>query len=325
MKRNDVRSRCIPGIMGSVQNHMKNRYGGHNMVETLKDVLVCAPAAAGWHSGVQAGRWQELGFLHEPRFADAEQQHALLRQALEAAGCEVRMLEPSDGLTIDATYTHDASFLTDLGALCLRMGKPSRALEPQTHRTFYETHGVPILGVMEPPAAAEAGDLLWLNSKTLLVGRGFRTNDAGIEWLKRRLNPHGVTILSVPLPHGRGPDACLHLMSLMSMLDSTTALVDLPLLTVETVELLHSKNVRLVEIEESERATLAANVLSLGESRLLAFEENPKTNARLRSLGYHVATFPGGEIGINGGGGPTCLTRPILRSPVISGRQNTRP
>ncbi len=225
------------------------------------------------------------------------------------------MLEPSHSLTIDATYTHDASFLTDLGALCLKMGKTTRALEPQAHRTFYEMHGIPVLGAMEAPAVAEAGDLVWLNSKTLLAGRGFRTNEAGIQWLKRLLNPHGITILSVPLPHARGPDACLHLMSLMSMLDHTTALVDLPLLAVETVELLESSNIRLVEIEPSERHTLGANVLSLGEGRLIAFEENAKTNTRLRSLGYMVTTFPGAEIGINGGGGPTCLTRPILRSP----------
>ncbi len=294
---------------------MKKLYGGHSMVGTLKSVLLCAPAAAGWRSAGQAERWRELGFLHQPLPDDADRQHALLRRALEAAGCEVRWLEPSDVLTIDAVYTHDASFLTDFGAICLRMGKTTRALEPQAHRTFYETIGIPALGIMEAPASAEAGDLVWLNPKTLLAGRGFRTNEAGIEWLRRVLDPHGVTVLSVPLPHGQGPDACLHLMSLMSMLDPRTALVDLPLLAVETVELLRSSNIRLVEIEPSERNTLGANVLSLGEGRLIAFEENAKTNAQLRKLGYTVTAFPGAEIGINGGGGPTCLTRPILRSP----------
>jgi len=54
-------------------------------------------------------------------------------------------------------------------------------------------------------------------------------------------------------------------------------------------------------------------VLSLGDKRLLAMEENPGTNARLRRAGFEVRTFPGGELCINGSGGPTCLTRPLLR------------
>jgi N-dimethylarginine dimethylaminohydrolase len=102
-------------------------------------------------------------------------------------------------------------------------------------------------------------------------------------------------------------------MSLMSMLDEETILVDLPLLSVETFELFQTRGFRLAGIEACERATLAANVLSLGNGRLLALEQNPRTNDRLRNLGFEVITFSGAEIGITGGGGPTCLTRPLLR------------
>ena len=102
-------------------------------------------------------------------------------------------------------------------------------------------------------------------------------------------------------------------MSLISLLDETTALVDLPWLAVETVELLRARGFRFVEIDDSERETLASNVLSLGDKRLLALEENRNTNARLRQAGFEVRTFPGRELCINGRGGPTCLTRPLLR------------
>jgi N-dimethylarginine dimethylaminohydrolase len=147
----------------------------------------------------------------------------------------------------------------------------------------------------------------------LLVGRGFRTNGSGIEQLRSLLSPEGVTVIPAPLPHGTGPGSCLHLMSLMSMIDERTILVDLPLLSVETVELLHEREMRLVEIDYDERRSLACNVVALGKGRLIALVQNPGTNHRLRSLGYQVVTFSGAEIGINGGGGPTCLTRPMFR------------
>ena len=127
------------------------------------------------------------------------------------------------------------------------------------------------------------------------------------------LKPKGVEVLSAPLPHGQGPSACLHLMSLISLLDEKTVLVDLPWIAVETAELLKARGYRFIEIDYSERETLACNVLSLGDKRLLALEENAKTNLRLREAGFDVRTFSGSELCINGSGGPTCLTRPLLR------------
>jgi N-dimethylarginine dimethylaminohydrolase len=148
----------------------------------------------------------------------------------------------------------------------------------------------------------------------LVVGRGSRTNAEGIRQLWKLLTPKGIEVVSSPLPYGAGPSACLHLMSLISLLDERTALVDLPWLAVETVELLQSRGYKFIEIDYSERDTLACNVLALGGNRLLAIEENHKTNARLREAGFDVRTFPGNELCINGGGGPTCLTRPLMRA-----------
>jgi len=155
--------------------------------------------------------------------------------------------------------------------------------------------------------------MVWLDLKTLLIGHGYRTNAAGIQQMRDLLVPKGVEVLSAPLPYGPGPSACLHLMSLISLLDEQTALVDLPWLAVETVELLQSRGFKFIQIDDWERDTLACNVLSLGNKRLLAIEENRKTNARLRQAGFDVRTFPASEICINGSGGPTCLTRPLLR------------
>lgn len=216
-------------------------------------------------------------------------------------------------VSMDAVYVHDPSLMTDYGAICLRMGKAARMGEPAQHRKLYESLGVPMLGEIVAPGMAEAGDIVWLDAKSLLVGRGYRTNAAGIEQLRGMLAPHGVEVISAPLPHGAGPEVCLHLMSILSLLDEQTALVDLEWLAVETLELLEARGYRHIRIDATERATLACNVLSLGAGRLLALEANVRTNARLRGAGFEVRTFPGSELCINGGGGPTCLTRPILR------------
>jgi len=174
--------------------------------------------------------------------------------------------------------------------------------------------GIPVFGELRLPATAEGGDIVWLDGSTLLIGRGYRTNGEGIRQLREMLSPAGVTVIPAPLPHGRGPAVCLHLMSLLSLLDEKTALVDLPLLAVETVELLCDRGYQLIEIEEAERESLACNVLSLGNGRLIALAENAATNRRLRQRGFEVLTFTGGEVALNGGGGPTCLTRPLSRS-----------
>ena len=223
-------------------------------------------------------------------------------------------LPPGDALTLDAVYTHDASLPTDHGVILMNPGKKNRVPEAPAHGRLCCELGISILGAIRSPGNSEAGDMVWLDPRTLLIGSGYRTNQAGISQMRELLASHGIDVLSAPLPYGPGPSACLHLMSLMSMLDERTILVDLPWLSVETVELLKARSLRLIEIDYAERDSLACNVLSLGGRRLIALEENPATNRRLREAGFDVRTFPGSELCINGSGGPTCLTRPLLRA-----------
>ena len=195
----------------------------------------------------------------------------------------------------------------------MRPGKTNRIPEAQAQSECLAHKGIPAAAEITSPATTEAGDILWLDARTLLVGQGYRTNKPGIDQLRALLAPHQVEVIPAPLPHAQGPAACLHLMSLMSMLDEQTILVDLPWLAVETVELLQARNFRLIEIDYSEREAQACNVLALGNERLIAIEENARTNARLRQAGFEVLTIPGKELCLNGNGGPTCLTRPLLR------------
>jgi len=284
------------------------------MVGALRRVLVCSPRTAGWDQPQRLATWRDFGFHHAPNVETAQSQHAALVRELVTAGAEVFELPAADDLSLDAVYTHDASLATDFGLVLMRPGKSNRVGEAQQHGAFCRSLGFPILAAISSPGTTEAGDIVWLDSKTLLIGRGYRTNAAGIAQMRNLLAPKGVEVLSAPLPYGRGPSECLHLMSLISLLDDHTALVDLPWLSIETVELLRAREFRFIEIDDSERDTLACNVLALGDNRLLAVEENHKTNDRLRRAGFDVRTFPGTEICINGSGGPTCLTRPLLRA-----------
>jgi N-dimethylarginine dimethylaminohydrolase len=197
--------------------------------------------------------------------------------------------------------------------ILMHPGKAARRGEPSRHERFYESLGVPILGRIEPPGTTEGGDIVWLDAGTILVGEGYRTNAEGIDQLRNLVSPVGVEVVKAPLPHGPGPDACLHLMSLMSVLDEKVMLVDLAWLAVETVRELSKRGFHLVPIDLSERDGLACNVLALGNRKLLAIEANEKTNARLAAEGFAVLTFAGSEICANGSGGPSCLTRPFLR------------
>jgi len=288
-------------------------FNGHSMVGPLQRVLVCSPQTAGWDQPERVAQWRELGFHHQPDPPEAQAQHETLRRELEAAGTEVLDLPSFPDLSLDAVYAHDASLATDFGLILMRPGKKNRVAEAARQKSFAERLGVLVLGEIVSPGSTEAGDIVWLDAKTLLVGHGYRTNATGIEQLRSLLAPKGISVISAPLPYGPGPSACLHLMSLISLLDEHTALVDLPWLAVETVELLKARGFNLIEIDYSERETLACNVLALGNKGLLAIEENRRTNQRLRESGFEVRTFPGSELCINGSGGPTCLTRPLLR------------
>jgi N-dimethylarginine dimethylaminohydrolase len=283
------------------------------MVGTLQRVLVCSPQTAGWNDPQRLSAWRDLGFHHVPDFAKAQSHHDALVHELKSAGAEVVHLPHGNDLSLDAAYTHDASLATDFGLILMRPGKPNRVAEADHHGVSCAAQGIPTFGTIAAPGSTEAGDILWLDATKLLIGHGYRTNADGIQQMRNLLAPKGVEVLSAPLPYGPGPAACLHLMSLISLLDEHTALVDLPWLAVETVELLKARGFNFIEIEYSERETLACNVLALGGKRLLAIEENHKTNERLRRAGFDVRTFPGSEICINGSGGPTCLTRPLLR------------
>lgn len=172
---------------------------------------------------------------------------------------------------------------------------------------------IPIVGRIVPPGRVEGGDTLWVDEHTLAVGHGYRTNAAGIAQLQAMLAPRGVDVVAFDLPHWHGAGECLHLLSLISMLDRDLAVVYRPLMAVRLLELLEARGVHCVDIPDDEFVTQGCNVLATGPRRCVLLRENRITAERLEAAGCHVTLYAGDEISHNRTGGPTCLTRPLLR------------
>lgn len=281
-------------------------YGGQTMTGVLRRVLVRAPTAE------DCAGWRAYAWRAEPDFARLAAEHEALCLLLEEEGADVVLGQTPLGVCPDKIYVHDPALVADRGAILLRPGKDGRRCEVEAMAADLVEAGIPIAARLEAPATAEAGDVLWLEERTLLVGRGYRTNDAGIQALRDALP--GVDVLVFDLPHLRGADEVLHLMSLLSLLDSDLAVGYLPLMPVRLVELLAERGIRLVEVPDDEFDSMGANVLALAPRRALALAGNPVTRRRMEGEGVGVLVYTGDEISRKGDGGPTCLTRPLLRT-----------
>ncbi|MFL6294023.1 MAG: dimethylarginine dimethylaminohydrolase family protein [Thermoanaerobaculia bacterium] len=278
------------------------------MFEPLRRVLVKRPDEA--FAVEDIARWH---YASRPDLDAARREHDALVEILAGAGAEaIDHPEPQPDRA-DAIFVFDPALVTDRGAVILRMGKELRRGEEAAMARRLREIGVPILAELRGEAIAEGGDLLWLDSRTLAVGQGFRTNAEGLRQLREILA--GVEVLPVELPYFTGPEACLHLLSLISIVDRDLAVVYPPLLPVGFWRTLRDRGFRLVEVPD-EFATMAPNVLALAPGRCLMLEGNPVTRRRLEQAGCEVLTYRGREISLKAEGGPTCLTRPILRSPV---------
>lgn len=287
---------------------MAQDFGGHSMIAPLRRVLVRKPSPP-----ASDDDQVRFGYPHAPSHEVALAEHAVFVRKLRELGVEVIEAEaPADGL-LDAIFPYDPSFTTDEGMLLCRPGKQARLAEVELARRAAQEMDIPIVGEIQQPGTVEGGDMCWIDANTLAVGEGYRTNSAGIDQLQIFLRPLGVDVVRVPLPYWRGPSECLHLLSLISPVDAKVAVVYMPLLPVPFVKLLNGEGWSFIEIPDEEFATQGSNVLAIAPGKVLLLKDNPVTIGRLEAAGIEVHTYEGDEISHNRTGGPTCLTRPILR------------
>ncbi|MEE8118200.1 MAG: arginine deiminase family protein [Gammaproteobacteria bacterium] len=258
-------------------------------------------------------QWSSLNYTAEPELDEAIREYETFAKILENNNCEL-VYQPTDDLTsLDSLYVRDSSIVTDAGVVLCNMGKPARQPEPEVMEAFYRQIGSKVLGRIEPPGKVEGGDVTWLTPKILAVGEGYRTNREGIEQLTALLRKTVDEIVTVALPHFRGPSDVLHLMSLLSPVDEGLAVVYSPLLPVTFRNLLLELEFQLLDVPQKEFDSMGSNVLSLGPGKCLVVEGSPITRRLLEKAGVEVICYKGDEISAKGRGGPTCLTRPLLR------------
>ena len=275
------------------------------MSGTLERVLVRPPLTE------DASRWREYGWRAAPDSAAAAAEHEIFCGLLDEAGAEVVVSRHEPG-NPDAIYVYDPVLVGSEGAVLLKPGKEGRRGEPGALSPVLASAGVPVTAEVDAPALVEGGDTLWLDGRTLLVGIGYRTNAAALDALRSAFP--GIEVVAFDLPHWNGAAEVMHLMSFISPLDADLALVYARIAPVRLLELLSERGIGVVEVPDEEFESQGSNVLALGPRRALALDGNPGTRRRMEHAGVDVVVYRGDEISKKGDGGPTCLTRPLLRT-----------
>lgn len=288
--------------------------GGQSDVGVLQSVALKHARDAFVDQQTIDEQWRHLGYRERPELVRALAEYDAFVNLLRRSGAEVHFLPRDERTGLDSMYARDSTVVSERGLILCSMGKSQRRGEPAVAGDVFRAMGIPVHGSIGGEGLLEGGDVVWLAPDTLAVGRGYRTNDEGIRQLRQLLGECIRELLVVPLPHWRGVDDVFHLMSLLSPLDLDLALVYSPLLPVPFRETLLQRGIELVEVAEEEFETMAANVLALAPRHCVMMQGNPVTQARLEAVGVKVETYAGEEISAKGCGGPTCLTRPLLRA-----------
>ena len=262
-------------------------------------------------------QWQALNFLAAPDLGAAIDEYERFLEILYSSGVKVHFLRRSPETTLDSIYARDASIVAPTGMIVGRMGKAARHAEPEEHEQAFRglIFDTRIAGRIAPPGLLEGGDVVWLDPRTIVIGRGYRTNAEGIDQVRALVGPD-VRVVDVPLPHWNGETDVMHLMSLISPVDRHLAVVYSRLLPVPFRQLLLDRGYRLLEVPDDEFVSMGCNVLALAPSRCVMLSGNPGTRTALERAGVEVIEYVGNEISVKGAGGPTCLTRPIVRAPL---------
>jgi N-dimethylarginine dimethylaminohydrolase len=259
-------------------------------------------------------QWQKHNFIQKPDFNKSELEYERFESIFRENGIDIDYFDFDEKATLDSIYCRDASIVTDFGVILCSMGKSIRRNEPASQKRLFDRLNVPILAEIQPPGTIEGGDVAWLDERTLAVGHTYRTNHSGIAQLKEILEPKGIHILAAPMPHYKGMNDVFHLMSVFSPVDKDLAVVYSPLMPIPFRNELLKRGFELVEVPDDEFEQMGCNVLAIAPRDCIMVAGNPKTHASLMDKGCKVQVYQGKEISIKGGGGPTCLTRPISRS-----------
>ena len=290
---------------------MKTTY--HSEYLKLNTVFIKPVKNAFVSEQVLKEQWRAHNFLDQPDYKTTLVEYDFFRKILQKNGATLYDFPFNKNVSIDSIYCRDASIATNFGMIICNMGKETRISEPSAQLEIFKNNSIPILGIIESPGTLEGGDVAWLDEKTLAVGLTYRTNENGIKQLKKLLEPKGIQVLVAHLPHYKGTSDVFHLMSILSPVARNLAVVYSPLMPIKFRNELIKRKIELIEVPDEEFESMGCNVLAIAPKECLMVEGNPKTQKALIKAGCKVTNYKGKNISVYGGGGPTCLTRPMLR------------
>ena len=259
-------------------------------------------------------QWKTLNYLARPNLTNAFEEYEAFQTYLSQKNIQLLNFPLDSQVQIDSIYCRDASIATNFGMIICNMGKKGRVYEPKAQLEAYQKNGVCVLGEIKYPGTLEGGDVAWLDQNTLAVGHTYRTNQEGIRQLKSLLHPKGIEVIVVELPHYKGKEDVFHLMSILSPIDKNLAVVYSPLMPIKFRNELLQRGFQLLEVPDEEFESMGCNVLAVAPRECLMVDGNPITKKLLENAGCQVFSYKGNEISVKGGGGPTCLTRPMQRT-----------
>ena len=283
------------------------------MVTTVKRILLKHPKDAFINQTKINNESDILNYTEPPNFDLACAQYEDFLKLINTFEPEVHFMPRSES-SLDSIYTHDPCIMTKNGLVLCNMGKRERQNEVKEMNKYFTSIGVPIIGRIESPGILEGGDIVWIDDRTIAIGEGYRSNTEGIKQFRRIVGDQVNEIISVALPHWKGPKDCLHLMSNLSPIDHKLFLVYSRLLSVPFRKYLLDRKIQLIEVPDEEYNSMGCNVLTMKRRKVIMIKGNPITQQRLEQAGVEVNTYDGSEISLKGAGGPTCLTRPFYRS-----------
>ena len=284
------------------------------MVDPIKKILLKHPRNSFINQEIIDKQYLELNYSEAPNFNKAISDYDKFVGLLISFDIELHFLPKDNSTSIDSIYTHDPCVVSNNGVILCNMGKKARLAEPNTMEDYFKSIQMPILGRIKAPGTLESGDVVWIDEKTIAVGEGYRTNKEGIKQLKHLLSDQVEKVISVPIPHWTGPKDCLHLMSNISPIDHNLYLVYSRLLPVPFRKYLLDRNIELIDVPDEEYESMGCNVLAVAPRKVIMINGNLITKQILEKKDIEVYTYDGAEISIKGAGGPTCLTRPFVRS-----------
>ncbi len=288
-------------------------YGCQSMTGKIQSILLKRPEQAFISQENLDKTWEDFRYFGCPDYQQVLKEYDAFEQIIRDHVPNVYYLPQDARGGLDSIYTHDPLKITRKGAVYFPMGKALRSKESLATEEFLQNHGVPTLGRITAPGRMEGGDVLWLDERTVAIGRGYRTNDEGIRQFKEITKDVIDEHIIVPMPHGDGEDCCLHLMSIISLVDRDIAVVYSRYMPVMFREYLLSRGMTLLECNDEEYDYLGTNLLALEPGVCILIEGCPEIEAKLRRAGVTVHTYPGRELSYRGTGGPTCLTCPVER------------